>query len=110
MKFTKCWLTQILDKIRKLGYAVLNCVKDITMAQLVEKLKAFGWILMIVFTISGFVQMLLTFNPRITSLENRMTVTENKVSNMEVKLDAILDQSRETQKDVKDIYRVLIER
>lgn len=108
MKFTKCWLTQILDKIRKLGYAVLNCVKDINMTQLVEKLKEFGWILMIVFTISGFVQMLLTFNPRITSLENRMTGMEKRVSTTEVKLDTILEQIKETQRDVKDIYMILV--
>lgn len=99
---------KIFEKIKELVYSVLNRIKDIDMVQLVEKLKAFGWILMIVFTISGFVQMILTFNPRITALEKRMTEAEKKVSTIEVKLDTILEQSKETQSDVKDIYRVLI--
>lgn len=99
---------KMFEKIKALVYSVLNGIKDIDMVQLVERLKAFGWILMIVFTISGFVQMILTFNPRITALENRIMEAEKKVSTIEFKLDTILEQSRDTQSDVKDIYRVLI--
>ena len=99
---------KVIEKMKKISYSIFGFFWGLDMDKLVEKLKAFGWILMIVFTISGFVQMLLTFDPRITSLEKRMTTTENKVSGIEIKLDAILDQSKETQKDVKDIYRVLI--
>lgn len=80
------------------------------MENLVEKLKAFGWVLMIVFTVSGFIQMLLTLNPRITLLEERVSVTESKISSIEIKLDTLIVQSQETQKDVKDIYRCLIEK
>lgn len=108
---------KLFEKIKDLVYAVLNYFKGINMAKFVETLKEFAWILMVAFTISGFVQTLLTLDPRmskietrISSVETRQTKLETKVSNIEIKLDAILDQSRETQKDVKDIYRVLIER
>lgn len=108
---------KVFEKIKDLVYSVLNVFKDIDMKQLVEKLKDFAWVFMIIFTVSGFVQTLLAMDPRmskmetrLSSVETRQTKLETKVSNIEVKLDAILDQSKETQKDVKDIYRVLIER
>lgn len=79
------------------------------MESLVEKIKAWGWVIMTIFTVSCFVQTLIQLSPRVTELEHRAAITEGKVSMIEVKLDTVLHQTTETKKDVKDIYRILIE-
>lgn len=79
------------------------------MESLIEKMKAWGWVIMTIFTVSCFVQTLIQLSPRVTELERRAAITEDKVSMIEVKLDTVLHQTTETKNDVKDIYRILIE-
>ena len=79
------------------------------MESLIEKMKAWGWVIMTIFTVSCFVQTLIQLSPRVTELERRAATTEGKVSMIEVKLDTGLHQTTETKNDVKDIYRILIE-
>ena len=74
-----------------------------------EKLKNFVWVVMAVFAVCGFVQTLLTLNPRVTSLEGRMAGCETKVSAIEVKLDELIYQTHETGKDVKNVHRLMLE-
>lgn len=80
------------------------------MEKVLITLKASGWILAAVFTVSSFIQVLLTLNPRVTNLEERMAGCESKVSAIEIKLDTLLHQSTETGKDIKDIYHLIMER
>lgn len=84
---------------------------------MIEKLKNIAWLLMIVFTICAFIQTLLTLNPRVTKLEERVstcdekyTRVENRVSGIEIKLDTLLHQSEEAGRDIKDIYHLIMER
>ena len=79
------------------------------MESLIEKMKAWGWVIMTIFTVSCFVQTLIQLSPRVTELERRAAITAGKVSMIEVKLDTVLHQTTETKNDVKDIYRILIE-
>ena len=79
------------------------------MESLIEKMKAWGWVIMTIFTVSCFIQTLIQLSPRVTELERRAAITEGKVSMIEVKLDTVLPQTTETKNDVKDIYRILIE-
>lgn len=88
-------------KVLKKGFVIMD--------RIVSKLKAWGWVFMIIFTIIGFVQMLLTLNPRVTDLETRVAKNENKISAIEVKLDTLIAQGSETHKDVKDIYHLILE-
>lgn len=74
-----------------------------------EKLKNFVWGAMVVFAICGFIQTLLTINPRVTDLEGRMAGCETKISAIEVKLDELIYQGHETSKDVKTIHRLMLE-
>lgn len=74
-----------------------------------EKIKNFVWVLMVVFAICGFIQTLLTLNPRVTALEGRVANTESKISAIEVKLDELIYQSHETGKDVKSMHRLMLE-
>lgn len=74
-----------------------------------EKIKNFVWVLMVVFAICGFIQTLLTLNPRVTALEGRVAGTESKISAIEVKLDELIYQGHETSKDVKTIHRLMLE-
>ena len=78
------------------------------MENVVEKLKAWGWGIMTIFTVACFIQTLIQLSPRVTELERRAAITEGKVSMIEVKLDTVLHQTTETKNDVKDIYRILI--
>ena len=41
------------------------------MEKVIEKAKAIGWIIFCIFSVCGFVQTLLTLNPRVTKLEER---------------------------------------
>jgi hypothetical protein len=75
----------------------------------VEKLKNFVWLVMIVFAICGFVQTLLTLNPRVTALEGRVAGNESKISAIEVKLDELIYQGHETSKDIKVIHKLMLE-
>lgn len=77
---------------------------------MVEKVKSAVWVLMGVFAICGFVQTLLTLNPRLTKVEERMTNCEGRVSGIEIKLDTIVNQNIESAKDIKDIYHLIMER
>ena len=79
------------------------------MESLIEKMKAWGWVIMTIFTVSCFIQTLIQLSPRVTELARRAAITEGKVSMIEVKLDTVLHQTTETKNDVKDIYRILIE-
>ena len=74
-----------------------------------EKLKNFVWLVMIVFAICGFVQTLLTLNPRVTALEGRVAGNESKISAIEVKLDELIYQGHETSKDIKVIHKLMLE-
>jgi hypothetical protein len=74
-----------------------------------EKLKNLIWIAMVVFAICGFVQTLLTLNPRMTALEGRVATNESKISAIEVKLDELIYQGHETSRDVKSIHRLMLE-
>ena len=77
---------------------------------MIEKAKSIVWIIMIIFSICAFVQTLLTLNPRLTKVEERVGACESRVSGIEIKLDTILKQSAETGKDIKDIYHLIMER
>ena len=74
-----------------------------------DKLKNIVWGAMVVFAICGFIQTLLTLNPRVTALEGRVAGNESKISAIEVKLDELIYQGHETSKDVKTIHRLMLE-
>lgn len=74
-----------------------------------EKIKNFVWLVMVVFAICGFVQTLLTLNPRVTALEGRVAGNESKISAIEVKLDELIYQGHETSKDIKVIHKLMLE-
>ena len=74
-----------------------------------DELKNFIWLLMVVFAICGFIQTLLTLNPRVTALEGRVAGNESKISAIEVKLDELIYQGHETSKDVKVIHKLMLE-
>ena len=75
-----------------------------------ERFRLLVWLIVIMFSVCGFIQILLTLNPRVTNLETRVADCEYKVSTIEVKLDTLLAQSTETCKDVKDIYHLIMDR
>jgi hypothetical protein len=77
---------------------------------MIEKIKFFLWLLMGFFAICCFVQTLLTLNPRLTKVEERVSVCESRVSGIEIKLDTIVKQNTESAKDIKDIYHIIMER
>ena len=74
-----------------------------------EKIKNLVWGAMVIFAICGFIQTLLTLNPRVTALEGRVAGNESKISAIEVKLDELIYQGHETSKDVKTIHRLMLE-
>ena len=74
-----------------------------------EKIKNLVWIVMVVFAICGFIQTLLTLNPRVTALEGRVAGNESKISAIEVKLDELIYQGHETSKDIKVIHKLMLE-
>lgn len=74
-----------------------------------EKVKNLVWLVMVVFAICGFVQTLLTLNPRVTALEGRVAGNESKISAIEVKLDELIYQGHETSKDIKVIHKLMLE-
>jgi hypothetical protein len=74
------------------------------------KFKKWWHIGAVVFTVCSFIQVLLTLNPRVTDLEGRVSQCEYRVSAIEIKLDAIIKTSVETNKDVKDLYHLILER
>ena len=80
------------------------------MDRIVNKLKAWVWVIGGLFTVVVFFQQLITLNPRVTNLESRMADAEGKMSAIEIKLDTVLTQTKETCKDVKDIYHLILER
>ena len=77
---------------------------------MIDRIKNITWVLIIIFSICSFIQLLLTLNPRVISLEERIAGCEYKVSAIEIKLDTLLAQSTETCKDVKDIYHLIMDR
>ena len=84
---------------------------------MIDKIKNIIWLIMAFFTVCAFVQGLITLQPRVTKLEERVgacdsryTQVETRVSGIEIKLDALLRQSEETGKDIKDIYHLIRER
>ena len=64
---------------------------------------------MVIFAICGFIQTLLTLNPRVTALEGRVAGNESKISAIEVKLDELIYQGHETSKDIKVIHKLMLE-
>ena len=74
-----------------------------------DELKNLVWVIMVVFAICGFIQTLLTLNPRVTALEGRVAGNESKISAIEVKLDELIYQGHETSKDVKVIHKLMLE-
>ena len=90
---------------------------------MIEKAKNIVWVLIGIFGICGFIQTLLTLNPRVTRLEEEMTqnprVTrveervsycESQLSGVKITLDTIVKQNVESSKDIKDIYHLIMER
>lgn len=77
---------------------------------MIEKLKNIAWLIMVVFTLCAFLQSLVTMQPRVTKLEERANNCETRVSGIEIKLDALLHQTEETGKDIKDIYHLILDR
>lgn len=73
----------------------------------VTYLKLIGMIGTVVFTICSFISVMMTINPRVTSLERRMAESEQKISTIEGKLDILLLQSDEIRADVKTIYTIM---
>lgn len=87
------------------------------MENIISKLKSFGWIIFCIFSICGFVQTLLTLNPRVTKLEERASDcdrryvdVEHRVSGIEIKLDEVLRLQTQGNKDIKDLYHIILER
>jgi len=74
---------------------------------IVTYLKLIGMIGTVVFTICSFISVMMTINPRVTSLEERMAASEQKISTIEGKLDILLLQSDEIRADVKTVYTIL---
>lgn len=74
---------------------------------IVAYLKLIGMIGTVVFTICSFISVMMTINPRVTSLEERMAASEQKISTIEGKLDILLLQSDEIRADVKTVYTIL---
>lgn len=70
-------------------------------------LKVIGMIGTVIFTICSFISVMMTINPRVTSLEERMAASEQKISTIEGKLDILLIQSDEIRADVKTVYTIL---
>lgn len=70
-------------------------------------LKIIGMIGTVVFTICSFISVMMTINPRVTNLEERMAASEQKISTIEGKLDILLLQSDEIRADVKTIYTIM---
>ena len=77
---------------------------------MIDRIKNITWVLIVIFSICSFIQLLLTLNPRVINLEERVAGCEYKVSAIEIKLDTLLAQSSETCKDVKDIYHLILDR
>jgi hypothetical protein len=75
-----------------------------------RKISKWWHICAIIFTVCSFIQVLLTLNPRVTDLEGRVAQCEYRVSAIEIKLDAIIKTSAETNKDVKDLFHLILER
>ena len=75
--------------------------------KIVAYLKLIGMIGTVVFTICSFISVMMTINPRVTSLEERMAASEQKISTIEGKLDILLLQSDEIRADVKTIYTIM---
>lgn len=73
----------------------------------VTYLKLIGMVGTVVFTICSFISVMMTINPRVTSLEKRMAESEQKISTIEGKLDILLLQSDEIRADVKTIYTIM---
>lgn len=70
-------------------------------------LKLVAMIGTVVFTICSFISVMMTINPRVTNLEERMAASEQKISTIEGKLDILLLQSDEIRADVKTIYTIM---
>ena len=79
----------------------------IDIKNIVTYVKLVGVIGTVVFTICSFISVMMTINPRVTSLEKRMAESEQKISTIEGKLDILLLQSDEIRADVKTIYTIM---
>ena len=84
---------------------------------MIDKIKNIVWLIITFFTVCAFVQGLITLQPRVSKLEERASIcdtrftqVEMRVSGIEIKLDALLRQTEETGKDIKDIYHLIMER
>lgn len=75
--------------------------------KIVVYLKLIGMIGTVLFTICSFISVMMTISPRVTSLEERMAASEQKISTIEGKLDILLLQSDEIRADVKTIYTIM---
>lgn len=80
---------------------------QINIKNIVTYVKLVGMIGTVVFTICSFISVMMTINPRVTSLEKRMAESEQKISTIEGKLDILLLQSDEIRADVKTIYTIM---
>lgn len=87
------------------------------MEKIVSKIKAIGWIVFCVFSLCCFVQTLLTLSPRVTKLEERAgecdkryVDVEHRVSGIEIKLDEVLRLQTQGNKDIKDLYHIILDR
>lgn len=87
------------------------------MEDIVKKIKSIGWLVFCIFSICGFVQTLLTLNPRVIKLEERISDcdrryvdVEHRVSGIEIKLDEVLRLQTQGNKDIKDLYHIILDR
>lgn len=78
------------------------------MANIVETLKAWGWIIVTVFTIVGVIQSVLTLNPRVTALEERTAKYESKMNLIEYQLAELLKKTDKNSEKMDSLYNFLL--
>lgn len=78
------------------------------MADLIETLKAWGWIIVTVFTIVGVIQSVLTLNPRVTALEERTAKYESKMNLIEYQLAELLKKTDKMSQKTDNLYDFLL--
>lgn len=90
-------------------YNVKNFLKAVfCMTKFVDSLKAWGWIIVTVFTIVGVIQSVLTLNPRVTALEERTAKYESKMNLIEYQLSELLKKTDKNNEKIDHIYEILL--
>lgn len=89
---------------------MVNEGKAKSIMHIIDNVKNIVWVCMGIFTVSAFIQTLLTLSPRLTKVEERIGLCESKVSGIEIKLDAILIQNKELMGDMKNVYHLILDK